>query len=446
MADDPAQLLLAAFHTAASEVPAYAQLLAEAGIDHAGIRDMDDFRKRVPVVDKQATFSRFPVAQLCRNGQLGRLEAVLTSSGHSGRFAFGIYESEGMDAAAQSIDDVLDLLFHVKSSPTLVINCLPMGVKVYTRACALAETSVRADMATALVKQFGGHFEQMLLVGEAAFIKHVLELGLSQGIDWPRLAVRLIVGEEPLAENARKYLQGLLGIDPLRPETGLVLSSMGVAELGLNLFMELPSLVRLRRALHEQPPLRQAVLGRAATCVPMIFTYDPLRIYVETDQSDSLIISTLETRRLPLIRYRTGDVAEFLPNRAALAALTAHLGCDAACLGQLPILLVRGRGDHVLAGEIPVLPEEVKEGIYHEPALAATTTANFRLSSGPARAGLKIQLSPGVSAQKDLPERFSRALASYVRAPLAVTCEPYETFLGGMALDYERKFEYIAAK
>jgi hypothetical protein len=37
-------------------------------------------------------------------------------------------------------------------------------------------------------------------------------------------------------------------------------------------------------------------------------------------------------------------------------------------------------------------------------------------------------------------------LAIYVRAPLAVTCEPYEAFQDGMALDYERKFEYIAAK
>src|SRR6185295_12546343 len=104
------------------------------------------------------------------------------------------------------IDDALDSLFAVRSRPTLLINCLPMGVKVHTQVCTLAETSVRPDMAVGLVKTFGQHFAQIILVGEAAFLKHVLETGMRSGLDWRKYAVHVILGEEPLAENARRYL------------------------------------------------------------------------------------------------------------------------------------------------------------------------------------------------------------------------------------------------
>jgi phenylacetate-CoA ligase len=433
--------VLEAFRRAARSVPAYRGILARCGVNADAVSNMDDFARVVPVLDKQATFGSYDVADLCADGQLGDLAAVLTSSGHSGKFAFGLYDVGGGGAEVEWTDAALDMVFGVKSRRTLLINCLPMGVKVFTRCCTLGETSVRADMVMALVKQFGRRYEQIILVGEAAFIKHVLELGLSQGVNWKDLLVQVIVGEEPLAENARKYLQQLLGIDPRDPATGLVGSSMGVAELGLNLFFELPPLIAARRALHENETLRRSFLGDA-TVVPMIFAYDPLRIFVEIGEHGRLIITTLDpSRRLPLIRYAPGDFAAAIP-----AAVLEALGATVPAVGGVvPLLAVLGRGQYVQSASAPVFPEAVKEGIYHEPELAAKTTANFRLVAGQKAATVRIQLVPGAAPSPQLDERFAAAMAHYVPAALQVRCELYETFGSGMSLDYERKFDYTGA-
>ncbi|MGC4071066.1 MAG: hypothetical protein QM760_00800 [Nibricoccus sp.] len=434
-----------AFRRAAAQVPAYGLLLSEAGIAVDSISTAKDFY-RVPVLEKRSTFQRFPVAQLCVAGELGRLGSVLTSSGHSGIFAYGLTTADAQADASRTIDDLLDYVFSVRSKPTLLINCLPMGVKVHTEACTLAETSVRPDMVVGLVKAFGAHYQQIILVGEAAFIKHTLELGVRGGVDWKNLLVHVIVGEEPLAENARKYIESLLGIDVSRPKTGIVVSSMGVAELGLNIFSEVPPptvLVVLRRALHENLELRRVILG-GAEFVPSFFTYDPKRIFVEFDASGHLLITTLDPRlRLPLIRYATGDRGHFLQIPVAVRTVIESLGIPWGLFETIPVVAIQGRGDHALSGKYPVYPEVIKEGIYHDPELAVLTTANFRLVSGATRVRVRIQLSSGVAPSYEIHERFAEAIARYLHHPFEVSCETYESFGSGMTLDYERKFQYL---
>jgi len=436
---------VAAFQAAAESVPAYRTLLAEAGVDPARVRTLGDFQRLVPVIDKEATFGRFGLAEVCRGGRLGRLSMVLTSSGHSGLFAYGVCDAAGAESAATAIDDALDAFFGIRRRPTLLVNCLPMGVKVYTRACTLAETSVRADMVTAVVSAFGPHHEQIILVGETAFLKAVAELGRRQGLDWSRFTLQVVVGEEPMAENARTYLAGLLGIDPAGESRGMIVSSMGIAEFGLNLFYETSDLIALRRALAGDAGLRQAVLGPGALNVPMIFTYDPRRILAEVLDDGRLVLTTLHAGRvIPLVRYLTGDVAAWWPGEEALrrAAEAARIPSEEDLIGQ-PILLVHGRGRHAMAGRVPISPEQVKEGLYADAALAGLTTANFRLTSGTPAALLRVQLVPGAAAEAGLAERFAAAVARYSPARLTVRCEPYETFTSGMSLDYERKFAYL---
>jgi phenylacetate-CoA ligase len=439
-------LALAAFKNAAKRVPAYQTLLRESGTRVEEIQTIEDFH-RLPVLGKHDTFQRFGIEELCVNGILGRPGTVLTSSGHSGVFAFGLTDRAALASTVKWIDDALDMLFDVRSRPTLLINCLPMGVKVHTQACTLAETSVRPDMAVALVKAFGRHFAQFIVVAEAAFAKLVLENGKRSGIDWSRHAVNIILGEEPLAENARRYLGKILGHDISQPEKGMIVSSMGVAELGLNLFFEVPPvapLILLRRALHEDASLRDAVLGGAATWVPSLFTYDPRRIFVECDASGRLILTTLDQELpIPLIRYATGDQATLVRLPLALRPALEAQGIAWESLHALPIVAIHGRGHHALAGDAPVYPEAVKEGIYHDPELAELTTANFRLVSGDTSALVRIQLSPDVRPTPEIQARFQSVLSKYVRAPYVVRIEAYEDFGSGMALDYERKFSYL---
>src|SRR5262245_33994202 len=122
-------LALEAFGNAAARVPAYKTILREAGIQPRDIRTPVDFA-RLPILEKRATFQRFGIDQLCLDGQLGPLATVLTSSGHSGIFSFGLTRADADESTTRWVDDTLHTLFTVRAKRTLLINCLPMGVKI----------------------------------------------------------------------------------------------------------------------------------------------------------------------------------------------------------------------------------------------------------------------------------------------------------------------------
>lgn len=445
MTGTPAELALKAFQDAAQQVPAYRELLAEAGIAPESITTMEDFA-RLPILDKFNTFRRFPIEQLCREGELGDLNSVLTSSGHSGVFSFGLNEARFQPMALAWLDELFDATFAVRNRKTLLINCLPMGVKVNVTLCTVAEVSVRPDMAIALVQAFQKHFDQFILIGDPGFIKHLLEMGQGMGVDWKALRVHVVLGEEPLAENCRIYIEEILGIDQSVPDSGIVTSSMGVGELGLNLFFEVPTpapLIRLRRLLHLDAGLREAILGRCEV-VPSLFTFESYRIFVEIDKDERLILTSVSPYvRLPLIRYVTGDTGVWLRLPEAVRTRLEAAGLSWDALQSTPILALHGRGKFARAGTAKIWPEAIKEGIYASSELARKITANFRVVSGDEIATVRIQLSPGVEWDPLVEAGLAEGIAKFVSAPFRVKCEPYATFGSGMTLDYERKFDYL---
>src|SRR4051812_29922323 len=121
MSEESETLALENFRNAAERVPAYRALLQEAGVRPDQITTIDAFR-RLPVLEKRSTFQRFELAQLCLDGVIGRLGSVLTSSGHSGIFAFGLTDASTQAEVVAWTDDSLDLLFNVRSRPTLLVN------------------------------------------------------------------------------------------------------------------------------------------------------------------------------------------------------------------------------------------------------------------------------------------------------------------------------------
>ncbi len=437
--------LLDTFHRAASRVPAYKTILEESGISADDVKTLEDF-ERLPVIDKYMTFDRFEIHELHLDGELGETSIVLTSSGASGVFSYGIYDSQAANAYRERIDVALDAVLQISTYKSLLLNCLPMGVKLFSDICTLGEVSVRPDMACGLIKKFGAYHEQIILVGETAFIKHTLELGLACGIDWKAHRVHLILGEEMVTENARKYFEGILDTESSNFETGLICASMGMAELGLNMFFEGPPstpIIRLRRALHDDVELREEILGPGYTTAPHVFNSDPERFYVEFVDGRFVITALDPNRAIPLVRYTPDDYGAFLDLPLSARAKLEALDIDFDLLSQLPIVVVRGRGKFAASGEGKVYPEEIKEGIYLDGELAKLTTANFRLVSGDSKVKCRIQLAPGVEPSDQIARAFAENIAQYATCPLDVTCESYDTFCSGVSVNYEVKYDYF---
>jgi phenylacetate-CoA ligase len=440
--------LITAFQRAAARVPAYKKLLCSLNINPADITDIGSFKKSVPFLDKRNTFAENEITNLCLDGNLKEVKSLLTSSGHSGIFSFGVNTFRNLKDSSESIDLGLDYSFDITNRKTLLINCLPMGVKVNT-SLTVAETSVREDMVWAVIKKFSGLYDQTILVGEGSFLKKIIEEGAAHGIDWKSGTFHIVAGEEGIAENYRTYLAGLLGVDFENPQKGMIGSSMGIAELDLNIFHETRDTIKIRRLAHIDADLRHALFGEDAKICPMLFVYYPHRTYIEELSSEyaghhQIMISMLSPRmKIPLIRYITGDTGRLLPYNMVRDILR-RLGYEKLLPElKLPLIAIYGRGRCAKFKNAGMYPEEVKEVIYSDFSIASSVTGAFKLTGTSSGIHIAMQLKRGVTPSDALDNRFRETLLAFTDAPISIDFYPYAAFPHFMELDYERKFNYV---
>jgi phenylacetate-CoA ligase len=436
--------LHAAFQRAASSVPAYRRLLQEHDVDASAIVDCETFAARCPILTKANTFDRFAIDQLCAEGAMADLADVLTSSGHGGRFSFGLSTRRQKADGPAMIDYALDEAFSISQRRTLVINCLPMGVGFSSATATVATTSVREDMAIALVSTFGAHYEQIVLVTDPVFVRRLLDHGRERGVNWRKYRLGVVMGEEIFGEHFRSYVACKLGLDADEPDGGYIMSSFGVGELGLHLCFETPATIAVRRAAARSSALARDLFGEFAV-LPMVLAYNPCRTYMEAVDADSsgygrLTISMLDTGMpVPLLRYQTGDVVRLLDSRCVAKLLERHA---VSLPGPLPetMLALTGREKDSLPDGSHV--GVYKDALYSDPALADRLTGAFRLI--PLESGFivaHVQLVRGAEADRGFESRLRAAMGIPAHAG-RVVASPYESFPYGMSLDYERKCAY----
>lgn len=438
------------FQRAARRSAAYRTLLAEAGVDPRQVRSAAELTQLCPILDKSNTFRRFSLDELiAEDAPRQHIGSILTSSGHGGGgFAFGLSSFAQLAATPEELDLGLDLAFDVDRHRTLLINCLPMGVTFQSNAVCVANVSVREDMACAIVERAGALFEQIILCGDPLFLKNLCDFSQARGVDWRRHRVHVIIGEETFGESFRDYLAAVLRIDPDAPTGGLIGSSMGVGELGLNLFYETRETIALRRACARDREKLARLLGSAEEDgpLPTLLAFNPLRTFVEAHAPDhhgrgDLLVTMLDpTATIPLVRYETGDrVTLIAPDRAASVLGGAARASESAAL---PMIALHGRAKDVISPGWHV--DTFKEALYRRPELARHVSGAFRLSRAPSELRWETQLSRGSEAD---PAEIAAGLAECVGdgrggESLAVTCYRYSDFPYGQALDLERKFVY----
>ncbi len=443
---------LATFRRAAARIPAYRDFLKEHDVDPDTIRTIEDFRARVPLLNKDRTFKvhRDDVRALCLPAELKNIRSIVASSGHTGFFSYGLTTRAELKKNQEAIDFMLDYIFEVTNRRTLLINALPMGVRVHSELVTIADTSVRSDIVLGLIRSFAGTYDQIVLVTMNAFAKRILEDGLEEGIDWKRVPMHVVVGEELLSENLRSYLAGILGINPDEPsDARLIGSSFGVAEFGLNLFYETRDLIRLRRLLQRDPKLKEALIGRELHLLPALFYYNPMRLYAENvltrDGGSPIILTNVEKNViLPLVRYNIRDEGLVIPfNKLKETLESLNYGAFIPRI-RLPLVAVWGRDKLELADrQTMVRPEQLREILYEDFSIASGVTGYFRLScakSGGLR--IEIQSKPRCNDPHRLEQRIREVILRHLPGS-EIILYPYRDFPYGMALDYERKFRYL---
>ena len=132
--------------------------------------------------------------------------------------------------------------------------------------------------------------------------------------------------------------------------------------------------MRIRGLLNDLPSLRHEVLAGDHR-VPMVFQYNPVMHYLETNDRDELLVTLNHSRVVsPRVRYNIGDEARLTTRRELLARLKA-LGHDpTGPRGEtidLPYLLLFGRRDQTISiMGANIYAEDVERVVYAQPELS----------------------------------------------------------------------------
>ena len=145
----------------------------------------------------------------------------LTSSGQTGLFSMGVTSRSERRAQERTLDLALRQLGASEESPTLVLNCLPMGISIPTRLATVATPSVHLEMALELLDRAGSGFDRVVIAAEPLFLKEMGETALREkGPGFADRVVACFVGGEWVAECWRRYVSGLFGFARVRRPAG----------------------------------------------------------------------------------------------------------------------------------------------------------------------------------------------------------------------------------
>jgi len=434
---------LKTFLQASNQTKCLKELFQEQRIEPNRVKTLEDIAQSGLILNKQNTFERFSLNDLCVSKKLVDIKSVLTSSGHSGRFAFGLSTHKQVKQTPDLIDTALQHAFQIDQKKTLLVNCLPMGVRFPSDVVTLAETSVREDMALALIKKFSVLHDQVIMTCDPLFLKLFLDVAKDQKINWQNIHMNLIIGEETFGENFRNYVAGELTVDPDDPTTGLIGSSMGAGELGLNLGFETVETIKIRRLAFANPNLARNLFGASAP-LPMLFCFNPLNHFMEIHQPaedgfGKLLVSLLDTETpLPLVRYETGDEAKIIMP-SDVEAICQAMGISVPDMPNLPMMAIRGRDKDLLNNGVHL--STVKDSLYADAALAHNISGAFRIRQDE-QDKIHIQLKRGADTSKVIAPTLSYQ-GQQIFAPDQIKLWSYDNFPFGKTIDYERKFSYL---
>ncbi|AFY48177.1 coenzyme F390 synthetase [Nostoc sp. PCC 7524] len=382
------------FHDVAADVPAYKAFLAEKGINPDSIQTFADFQK-LPAIAKENYISRYPLTNLCRNGQLEGCDMIAASSGSTGKPTFWPRFFTDELQIATRFEQIFYDSFAADTKRTLAVICFTLGTWVggmFTTNCCryLASKGYPITVITPgnnkdeifrVVQELGGNFEQVVLLGYPPFLKDVIDTGIVRGVEWPRYQIKFVMAGEVFSEEWRSLVGERVGSQhPCYDSASLY----GTADAGV-LGNETPLSICIRRFLAQNPTAAKALFGESR--LPTLVQYDPVSRFFEV-QDGQLLFSG--NNGIPLIRYNildTGGIIsydamlQFLANWGfnPLENLTSTTPHSPRGIRKLPFVYVFGRSNFTVSYfGANIYPENVTVGL-EQPVIKEWVTGKFVL-------------------------------------------------------------------
>ncbi|MBW4616923.1 MAG: phenylacetate--CoA ligase family protein [Desmonostoc vinosum HA7617-LM4] len=433
-------LALDLFNDVAENVPAYKAFLREREIDSTNIKTFEDFQK-LPAIAKENYISRYPLADLCRHGELAACDMIAASSGSTGKPTFWPRFLTDELQIATRFEQIFHDSFDADTKSTLAVICFTLGTWVggmYTTNCCryLASKGYPITVITPgnnkaeilrVIQELGAVFEQVVLLGYPPFLKDVIDTGIAGGVEWQQYHIKLVMAGEVFSEEWRSLVGERVGSpNPYYNSVALY----GTADAGV-LGNETPLSICIRRFLAANPDAAKALFGESR--LPTLVQYDPTSRIFEV-QDGTLLFSG--DNGVPLIRYNILDsggiisydaMLEFLagwgfdPIAALDSQLTKSHGTQHSPRGvhPLPFVYVFGRSNFTVSYfGANIYPENVTVGL-EQPVIQEWVTGKFVLqvkedADKNRFLSVIVELAPGL----EISEEKKQAIASSILSQL----------------------------
>ncbi len=457
------------FERAYEKVPAYGDFIDQRGGKPViGLSNDNTPRiEDIPEMDKKSYVKAYPIAERVVGGKLPKADVMVDeSSGSSGTptsWVRGRCERE-------IVSEMMRLSFSAAAAenqrPVFVLNAFAMGAWAtgmnvaisLTPSAIMKSTGPNIDKIVSTMNEFGPDYHYIVM-GYPPFLKTLAD---DARIDWDKFSVDAGYGGEGISESLRNYLGR---------RYNRVIGSYGASDLEVNMAIETDLTIGLRRAIMEDKDVREALIRTDYGVTPMIFQFNPLANYIETNDQGELVATLTRPYYIaPKPRYNIHDRGHVmrmpeLKERLGAAGKEDLLKAFSRAT-DLPLLFLYGRSDmSVDYYGANVTPDSLREVLYAVDALAPSLNT-FRLlsyedESHTKRMEIAVELASGASAPPDsaaiAEEVFSRlakingdfANALYRTASRdnmpQLTLHPFETgpFAGGQR---KLKNEYVATE
>ncbi|MBW4664068.1 MAG: phenylacetate--CoA ligase family protein [Chroococcus sp. CMT-3BRIN-NPC107] len=466
----PQAKVLELFQEVAATVPAYKAFLAANNINPASIQTYADFQK-LPLINKENYLQQHSLTDLCRYGQLSMCDAIAVSSGSTGKPTFWSRFIADELQVATRFEQIFKDSFEADNKTTLAVICFTLGTWVggiYTTNCCryLASKGYPITVVTPgnnqteifrVVKELGGMYEQVVLLGYPPFLKDAIDNGIRQGMEWQKYAIKLLMAGEVFSEEWRALVGERVGGKNICYDSA---SLYGTADAGV-LGNETPISICIRRFLASHPDAAKELFGESR--LPTLVQYDPLHRFFETIDG-TLFFSG--DNGIPLLRYHIADTGGIITYEAMLEFLSKW-GFNPQLEGkeyhQLPFVYVFGRSNFTVSYfGANIYPENVTVGL-EQGKIKEWVTGKFVLQSledadKNRYLSIVVELAPGIEGSLEKENaialsiksqllRLNSEFANYVPQPyqmpqvtLKLTADP-EYFPLGVKHRYTRKAE-----
>jgi phenylacetate-CoA ligase len=421
----------AVFFNARRRVPAYREFLR--AHDAERVREFRD----IPPMDKASYIAKFPIEALCLDGHLPRRGAVLDESSGSSGTASNWVRGTGERAATRRLiqysaratfgDESFVLLNAFALGPWATGMNVSMSL---VDRCVLKSIGPDAGKVIATLQTLGPSY-RYVIAGYPPFLKTLVDRA---SFDWSEYDVCAVVGGEGMSEPLRAALNRCFR---------KTISSFGASDLEINLAIETPFTIALRQAIAANPSLGNDLFGHEA--LPMIFQYDPLNCYVESDAERNLLFTINRLENVsPRVRYNLHDRGIVCTVDSVSEVLRDH-GLPIDELGprvNLPLLLHWGRQDSSVGFYgCKITPEDIQHVILRVPELAEKV-ANFALHPyEDERANKRLELWIEFAAGVEAPESGRDALNAAVWTELALMNQDFRESIRMVPSEYHPKLK-----